>query len=87
MDPICPPQPIERITLESRTGMRVMLLNLGATIPSMRVPVFGGHVETVLGYENHNDYRTDTAFMGATVGRYANRIRTVYEFIAQSPYS
>ena len=82
-----PPQPIESITLESRTGMRVTLLNLGATIQSIRVPVPNGHVDAILGYENHDDYWTDTAFMGATVGRYANRIRNATFSLGGRSYS
>ena len=69
------PQSIESIVLESAAGLRVSLVNLGATIQSILVPTPDGHVEAVLGYECIDDYQSDSNFMGATVGRFANRIR------------
>lgn len=68
-------QPIESLVLESTSGMRVNILNLGATIQSIQVPTNDGLVNTVLGFENYEDYRSDTSFLGATVGRFANRIQ------------
>jgi len=70
-----PPQPIKAVTLTSSAGLRVTLLNLGATIQAIEVPVSNGVVNAVLGYANYDDYWTDSMFMGATVGRFANRIR------------
>ncbi len=53
----------------------VGILNLGARIVSLEVPDREGrHGDVVLGYESGEDYRDDTAYLGATVGRYANRI-------------
>jgi len=69
-----PPQPIESVVLESATGMRVTLLNLGATIQSIHVPTAEGAVAAILGYANHDNYWADSAFLGSTVGRFANRI-------------
>lgn len=54
--------------------MEVTLLNLGATIQALRVPIESGVVDAVLGYANLNDYLRDDFYMGATVGRFANRI-------------
>ena len=68
------PQAIESVVLESAAGMRVTLLNLGATIQSIQVPTTEGEVDAILGFENHDDYWEDSSFMGATVGRFANRI-------------
>ena len=70
-----PPQPVESVVLESNAGIRVTLLNLGATIQSIQVPTADGVVEAVLGFENPDDYWADAAFIGTTVGRFANRIR------------
>lgn len=47
----------------------------GAAIQSIRVPGCAGLVDAVLGYEDPESYRSDPYFLGATVGRYANRIR------------
>ena len=54
--------------------MEVTLLNYGATIQSIRVPTESGVVDAVLGYANLDDYLRDDFYMGATVGRFANRI-------------
>ena len=67
--------------------MCVRVLNLGATIQSIQVPASEGHVETVLGYEDCNDYWTDPAFMGAMVGRYTNRIRSAEFSLGGRVYS
>ncbi|MDA0706079.1 MAG: galactose mutarotase [Proteobacteria bacterium] len=65
---------IEAITLRSLAGMEVTLLNFGATIQAIRVPTESGVVDAVLGYANLRDYLRDKFYMGATVGRFANRI-------------
>lgn len=67
-----PPDPCH--VLAGPTGLRVELAELGAAIRSLRVPVPGGAIDAVLGYARPEDYRTDPYFMGAMVGRYANRI-------------
>ena len=54
--------------------MEVTLLNFGATIQAIRVPTESGVVDAVLGYANLDDYLRDDFYMGATVGRFANRI-------------
>jgi len=54
--------------------MEVTLLNYGATIQAIRVPTESGVVDAVLGYANLEDYLADQFYMGATVGRFANRI-------------
>ena len=70
-----PPQPIESVVLESAAGLRVTLLNLGATIQSIQVPTAVGAVDVILGFTNHDDYWADSEFLGSTVGRFANRIQ------------
>jgi len=54
--------------------MRVTLLNLGATIQSIQVPTAEGAVDAILGFANPDDYWADSAYLGSTVGRFANRI-------------
>jgi aldose 1-epimerase len=54
--------------------MEVTLLNYGATIQAIRVPTESGVVDAVLGYANLDDYLRDEFYIGATVGRFANRI-------------
>ena len=66
--------PIEAITLISPAGMEVTLLNIGARIHSIRVPTKSGVVNAVLSHTNLDDYLHDNCYLGATVGRFANRI-------------
>lgn len=51
------------------------LLTFGATIRSLRVPDREGTpADVVLGYDHLEDYLTRDGYLGATVGRFANRI-------------
>ena len=68
-------QIIQATKLTSPAGMEVNVLNLGATVQSIRIPVRERLRDVVLGYSKLADYWRDTTYMGATVGRYANRIR------------
>lgn len=65
---------IQSYKITSLEGMEVELLNLGATIRSLRLPLSSRKLDVVLGYEDIDDYKEDSFFMGATVGRFANRI-------------
>ena len=61
--------------LRNRSGCRVKFLSLGGIITSIEVPDrLGDLANVVLGYDTVSDYSTDTAYLGAIVGRYANRI-------------
>ncbi|KAH7553380.1 hypothetical protein JRO89_XS12G0005000 [Xanthoceras sorbifolium] len=63
-------------TFELRKGnFSVKLTNWGATIVSVVVPDKNGKLaDVVLGYDSVNDYKNDTTYFGAIVGRVANRI-------------
>jgi len=64
---------IFRITLES--GVLFELTNFGATWISAVVPdKYGNLSNVVLGYNDVSGYIADTAYMGATIGRFANRV-------------
>ncbi|HEY3984442.1 galactose-1-epimerase [Cedecea sp.] len=68
-------QPFRLITLRNSAGMAITLMDWGATLLSCRVPLKDGSVrETLLGCASPEHYLQQSAFMGATVGRYANRI-------------
>ncbi|HWY67729.1 MAG TPA: aldose epimerase family protein [Terriglobales bacterium] len=62
--------------LENMQGVEVEISNYGATIVSLRVPDRTGRVDDViLGYDNLSGYLSEkNQYLGATVGRYANRI-------------
>lgn len=66
--------PIESTRLHTENGLEISLLNLGATLQSIRVPTAQGMVETLLGYPEADDYRDNPAFLGSTIGRCAGRI-------------
>lgn len=67
-------------TLKNKNGMEVSLINYGATITSLKVPVSNTKkIDVVLGFENVEDYinsfnLTSAPYLGALVGRYAGRL-------------
>ena len=66
---------IERFTLKNGRGLQVDLLDYGATIMSVRAPDrFGRFEDVVLGFDRADEYRGEHPYLGAVVGRYANRI-------------
>ena len=68
-------EPVYRYTLSNEAGASCGLTNYGGRITSLRVPDGHGEaVETVLGYSDLGSYLEDEHFLGAIVGRYANRI-------------
>ena len=67
-------QPIEAITLDNG-HMRATIISWGAAIQSVGVPDRDGHVADVaLGYATIDGYLAKSEYLGATVGRVANRI-------------
>jgi aldose 1-epimerase len=67
--------PYRLLTLRNRAGMVVTLMDWGATLLSARVPMPDGSVrETLLGCASPEQYVNQSAYLGASVGRYANRI-------------
>ena len=68
------PPELETAELRSADGVSVTILNLGATIASMRIPVGGSSINAVLAYPDLESYRSDPFYLGTTVGRFANRI-------------
>ena len=49
-------------------------MSRGATIAALKVPAGADKKNVVLGYTDLSHYDTDPYYLGATVGRYANRI-------------
>ena len=58
----------------SRGAMCAVVLDYGATLQTLIVPGKSGAVDVVLGYESAGEYERRAGNLGATVGRYANRI-------------
>jgi aldose 1-epimerase len=72
---LCPDgQPPRLIELVHASGVRLTMMDWGATWLSCRVGLGGLDREVLLGCGRIEDYFTQTAYLGATVGRYANRI-------------
>ncbi len=66
---------LDTATLESRAGLRLSVLNLGATIHQLEVPTANGRLDAVLSYADVGAYASNPYFVGSTVGPFANRIR------------
>ncbi|NLI54791.1 MAG: galactose mutarotase [Clostridiales bacterium] len=65
-----------RYTITNASGASASLLNYGATWQTMFVPNRKDElVDVVLGYDTIDGYLKNTMYLGATVGRVANRIK------------
>lgn len=63
-------------TLDAGNGIVAQVASLGATLVDVRVPDRDGRIgSVVLGLDRVEDYAHQRSFLGATVGRVANRIR------------
>ena len=62
-------------TLQNAMGIQVKITNYGAALIEWQAPDREGHLaNVVLGYPTLDGLRSDGAYIGATCGRYANRI-------------
>ena len=73
IEPITADSLAERVLRNSR-GDRVTLLNFGARLTGIELQLPDGPRNVIVGYGDAAGYLTDPYFMGATVGRYCNRI-------------
>ncbi len=70
-----PEYKLDSFILKNQNGMSVTILNYGAAIARIEVPDRNGKIENVtLGHEDLRDFVGGPYYLGATVGRYANRI-------------
>ena len=68
-------QAVDLITLRHPSGLTAAVTTLGAALVSLMAPDRNGNLaDIVLGMDTAHDYEANDASMGATVGRYANRI-------------
>ena len=56
-------------------GDRATILNYGARVVSLDINVNQNVRNIILGYSEMDDYINDSYYMGATIGRYSNRIK------------
>lgn len=78
---------INLYTLENEQGMKTQITNYGGKIVSILVPDKDGIIgDVVLGYETGQEYLDGIASLGATMGRYANRIAGAQFTLDDSTY-
>ncbi|MEY9799946.1 galactose mutarotase-like enzyme [Bradyrhizobium ottawaense] len=66
---------VERIVLRGEGDFEARIITHGAVIQALIAPdAKGGHDDVVLGHDAFAGYLAERKFLGATVGRYANRI-------------
>jgi aldose 1-epimerase len=71
---------IDSCELTNKNGMQLSVLNFGATITALKVPLKdGGNIDVVLGFDTVEAYTQSfnlqsAPYFGATVGRFAGRI-------------
>lgn len=67
--------PVSRAVLRNEAGLQAAVLSFGATLEWLRLPGPDGRpVDLVLGFDRVEDYARLPGAVGATVGRFANRI-------------
>jgi aldose 1-epimerase len=66
---------VYRYTLKNAKGESADILNLGGIVQSLNVlNGSGGLTDVVLGYDTAEEYINNKGYLGALIGRYANRI-------------
>ena len=66
---------VEIYTLTNTKGAEVKIITYGGTVVSLKVPDRNGKFgDVVLGFDSVADYEKNTAYIGALIGRYGNRI-------------
>ncbi len=80
-------KPVTCWTLTNKNGMTVDALDWGCVIHSIKAPDKNGNfVDVALGYDDIAGYENGSCFMGAFVGRYANRIKKAEFTLNGRPY-
>ncbi|MBB3233817.1 aldose epimerase family protein [Phyllobacterium endophyticum] len=68
-------EPVFQVTIRSPAGAVARILNWGAVIRDLQIPLTDGALQrVVLGFDEFGDYPARSPYFGALVGRYANRI-------------
>ncbi|MDR7335331.1 aldose epimerase family protein [Roseateles asaccharophilus] len=64
----------QTFALRAADGLAIRVADIGAAWMSCRVPLLGGEREVLLGHATPEHHLTQPGYLGAIVGRYANRI-------------
>ncbi len=66
---------VDLYTLTNKNGLQAQITNYGGVLVALRTSDRRGQLgDIVLGYDGPTDYVQDSSFIGALIGRYANRI-------------
>lgn len=66
---------VHEYTLINKNGLMMKVLSLGGIVRELWVPDKDGRfVDIVLGYNSVEEYEQNTGYLGAVIGRFANRI-------------
>ena len=73
-------QQVDQFEMKNKNGMTVKIMNYGATITSITVPVSGKPMEVACGFNRLEDYISkdyidNAPYFGCTVGRYSSQIK------------
>lgn len=67
--------PVEQYILRNGHGLQATVITYGGVLQSLKVPGKDGKSEDiVLGFDDVQGYQSGTAYFGATIGRYGNRL-------------
>ncbi|MCU0382775.1 MAG: galactose mutarotase [Cyclobacteriaceae bacterium] len=66
--------PIYEYTISNNQGVKLSAINLGGIITALYIPFKSGETNVVLRFDNIKDYLPNKAYIGAIIGRFANRI-------------
>jgi aldose 1-epimerase len=67
--------PVEQYILRNSHGLQATVITYGATLQSLKVPDKNGKLDdVVLGFDDVQGYQSGTAYFGATIGRFGNRL-------------
>jgi len=67
--------PVDLYVLTNSSGMQASITNYGGILLSLKVPDRNHNfADVILGYDTLEGYEGDKSFLGATIGRYGNRI-------------
>ena len=82
-------QAVDAFVFKNANGVRVKIINYGATIVSVETPDRDGHLaDVVLGFDDMTGFQSlENPYFGACCGRYANRISNGKFLIDATEYS
>ncbi|MBQ4846680.1 aldose epimerase family protein [Pseudoalteromonas sp. MMG005] len=77
---------IQEYELQNNNAMTVKIVNLGARVSSIKVPIDQCLTEMTVTYNNPQCFLNDKAYIGATVGPVSNRIENGQFYLNQTRY-